>query len=468
MEKSRSPGNSSSEAPPNNHEADERLRALAHSPLLRAISKPLGTAAKLHIVGGTVREVFGTGKKVDLDLACVFPPEKSAEILTTQGIRIVETGIKHGTILAVIESQHIEITTFRRPGASRPDDYSQSIDEDLGGRDFTINAIAFSIADEKIVDPFGGRDDLKNGILRAVGSASGRFAEDPLRILRMFRFGPAAGRTIAVDTESAARAARATLLSVSPERVREELTKILISDHSSNALRQMLGLGIVEVLLPEILPSVGFEQNEFHMHDVFEHTLWVIERCPLDPILRWSALFHDLGKPRSLSVDDKGRRHFYKHEEYSEELGIRIMERLRFSNADTQAIRAIVRHHMRPLECGPSGIRRLIRDLGEQFDSWRIFKSADAPPKLDESTISEKLGQFNALYEAELARQKGSGLPKLAISGNELIGLGMTPGPQLGRILKRLEEMVIDNPDLNSPESLMQQAKLLLQSCDKS
>lgn len=462
MDECRSPGRFSLAARRNDGSDLARLQTIARSPLVAELFRQLGKQSQLHLVGGTVREALLGIEQGDLDFACSFTPQRTSEILTSNGIRVVETGMKHGTVTAVMDQQHLEITTFRRPGATRPNDYSKSIDEDLGGRDFTINAMAFSLETGKLIDPFGGSQDLDSAIVRAVGTAESRFREDSLRILRMIRFGTAAGRTIEASTQQAARANAQQLLHVSPERIREELTKILLSPHPAGALRMMLNLKILDVVLPEALPSVGFEQNDFHIHDVFEHTLWVLERCPATAHLRWAAFFHDLGKPKSFSADEQGRRHFYRHEEYSAEIAAEVMERLRFSNDARQAVVSIVRHHMRPLECGPSGVRRLIRDLGEQFDDWRIFKGADAPPKMEQNSFDQRLAQFNSLYEAELKRREAAGPSKLAISGNELIELGLPPGRELGGILKQLEEMVIEKPELNEPSILLQEARQLI------
>ncbi len=455
-------GNSSSEARRNDVNAESRLSTLADTEPLQILHRILGPDAKLHLVGGAVREAIHSGGTSDLDLASIFPPERSSKLLEQAGIRVIATGIRHGTITALAGDKSVEITTFRRPGSTKPDDYSSSIEEDLHGRDFTINAIAFSLDSRAIIDPTGGVQDLNRNILRSVGHAADRYQEDPLRILRMIRFGPAQERNVESSTLSAAKSLAPELKTVSPERIRQELSHILLSAHAGAAVRTMLTTSIIEILLPEMLPSVGFEQNDFHIHDVFEHTLWVLDRCPQEKLLRWAALFHDLGKPRSLSVGEQGRRHFYNHENFSEEIAEQVMLRLKFSNDDMAAIRALVRHHMRPLECGPAGVRRLIRDLGEQFDRWRIFKRADAPPKMSDQEFSRKLGQFNDLYDAELIRRQKAGQSSLCIRGDDLIALGMAPGPKMGVLLKQLEEMVIESPDLNERTELLKRAQELM------
>lgn len=464
MEKFPSLGNCSSAARPNRAAGLLRLQRTAQLPFVRHVLSVLGPEAQLHLVGGAVREAFFSDEVHDLDLAVRFTPERTGELLQQAGVRVIETGKRHGTVTAVGEDSHVEITTFRKPGAVRPDDYSSSIEEDLAGRDFTINAIAYSLSDGTLVDSQGGFSDLERSLLRCVGAAEDRFREDPLRMLRLIRFGPASMRSVDEAAVSAVRSLSKNILGVSVERIYEELSRILLSPQAGAGIKTMLELGLIELLLPEMLPSVGFEQNEFHIHDVFDHTLWVIDRCPFDRRLRWAALFHDLGKPASFSVSEDGRRHFYNHEKFSETIALDVMERLRFSNHDSKAIATLVRYHMRPLEVGPAGLRRLLRDLDDQFEPWLEFKRADSPPIMNDEQVQSKFKQFHELLDAEYARRKGPGLPKLAISGTDLIELGMRPGPALGGVLKQLEEMIIENPDVNTREILLIEAKRLIEA----
>jgi tRNA nucleotidyltransferase/poly(A) polymerase len=293
---------------------------------------------------------------------------------------VIETGIKHGTILVVIDDQHLEVTTFRQPSDRNIQIDARDIETDLLGRDFTINAIAFCLATHKLIDPLGGISDLSKGILRAVGDAASRLKEDPLRILRMIRFGDAQGRSIEEATLVAARTLIPLLEQISVERIKHELDQILLCEYPGAGIKKLQELGALPFTIPELMPSVGFEQNRYHIHDVFDHTLAVLDRTPRNRLLRWAAIFHDMGKPNTLSIDENGERHFYSHEVASTTLAWERMEKLRFSHDDMRRISTVVRYHMRPMNCGPAGVRRLIRDLGDNLALWRTFKDADSSP----------------------------------------------------------------------------------------
>ena len=428
-------------------------------PAIRLLQDVLGPGADLHLVGGTVRDVLAGVRETDIDLATRLLPEHTSRLLTQAGIRVIETGIEHGTLTALIEGRNIEITTFRRPGARTTFRFSTHIEEDLRGRDFTINAMAYGLNSRSLIDPFDGAGDLSTGLLRTAGAAEERFMEDPHRILRLVRFGPAQGRRVDAAAVQAARALGRLLAETAVERVRSELEKILLAAHPKDAFVCIRDLDLLRWVLPEMLPAVGFEQNEFHIEDVFMHTLSVVERAPADRVLRLAALFHDLGKPHTLSVNSDGRRHFYKHEEVSERLAQEALERLRFSHDDIAAVRLLVAMHMRPLECGPSGVRRLIRDLGEEFSRWREFKIADATPTFDEADFTTSLTRFDHMVEEERNRVIGSPFGSLAVDGNDLIALGMQEGPAIGRMLRALNDLVIENPEANVRETLLDEAR---------
>lgn len=428
---------------------------------VRSLSQVLCSDAQLHLVGGALRELALDLPVRDIDIATVLFPEIVAERLTAAGIRVVETGLKHGTVTAVFATEHIEITTFREPGPHGQNHYSSSIQEDLGGRDFTINALAWSLGEEKLVDPYGGVLDLASGVLRAVGDAESRLSEDPLRLLRAVRFGPAAGRAIDQVTSTAIAKLAPTLSSVSVERIRDEFVKILLSPAAAAGLRAMLALGLLERVVPEALESVGLEQNEFHTEDVFSHTLTVLERCELDALLRLTAFFHDLGKPATLTVDEEGRRHFYEHELKSAEIAKNAMQRLRFSHDDVDAVVSLVRLHMRPTNCGAPGVRRILRDAGAQYVRWRKFKFADKPPIFEDSQVGTQLEQFDQLVSSEQTRLAERG-NRLCITGDDLKELGYQEGVQLGRVLKQLEEDIIEDPSRNTRAELLTRAKAAL------
>lgn len=458
MEKSPRPGTCSSSNQRSQSDAEAHLRLLIEGGPLAQLVKAL-SPSQLFLVGGSVRDAFLTTAETDLDLATELTAAEVKARCDAHGIRIIETGIQHGTVLAVIDETHIEVTTFRVPSSRDSHTTARDITTDLSGRDFTINALAFDIGSRVLIDPFHGLSDLHSGVVRAVGSADERFIEDPLRILRMIRFGDAQGRTIDDATIQAAKRHVALLEKVSCERIKGEMDKILMSSSPHLGIKKMHEIGALPYTLPELIPSVGFEQNKFHIHDVFEHTLWVLERTPEDLILRWSALFHDVGKPHTLSVDPDGSRHFYSHETVSEDLAKKRMKDLRFSTDDSRAIASIVRHHMRPLDCGAPGVRRIIRDLGPQLTRWRTFKSADAPPTIPVEEFEKVANRFDQMLQTELKKLSGPSYGKLAITGDDLKALGVKPGPQMGKLLKELEELVIEDPSVNTKECLLTEAK---------
>jgi tRNA nucleotidyltransferase (CCA-adding enzyme) len=220
-------------------------------------------------------------------------------------------------------------------------------------------------------------------------------------------------------------------------------------------------IGALNWTVPELLPAVGFEQNRYHIHDVFDHTMAVLDRTPQDHILRWAAIFHDIGKPHTLSTDGSGERHFYLHELVSTELSWKRMEALKFSHDDMKRISSVVRHHMRPLNCGPAGVRRLIRDLGDNLTLWRTFKDADSSPTIASEEAGRTSQGFDNLLEIERGKMRAPSYGKLAINGDDLKSLGVTPGPRMGQILKQLEELIIEDPQRNTREVLLEAAKKL-------
>jgi tRNA nucleotidyltransferase (CCA-adding enzyme) len=439
----------------------KKLTEISELPEIKKLLAALGPESQLHLVGGAVRDALLNHENKDIDLTTKFHPSKISELLEKANIRWEPTGIEHGTILAVFDNTQIEVTTFRKPGRARidrgPEIFSESIDQDLAGRDFTINALAFDLNTKHVVDPFGGIADLEHKIIRAVGSADARFKEDPLRILRMARFGPAANRQIDPATLAAAEGNKESLLSISQERIRDEFIKIICGESAASAVRQLRLIGVLDLILPEIVPSYDFEQNDFHRFDVFEHTLAVLDNCPRDPLLRLTAIFHDLGKPSTLSVGADGRRHFYKHEIESTTMTKTALKRMRCSNNTIKNVSQLVRYHMRPLKCGPTAVRRLIRDLGPLMEPWLQFKLADClGAKVSSSEILSEIKNFRDLLNQESQR---SNFLQLAITGDDIKALGITEGPVVGGILNSLRELVLADPAINNRESLIQLAK---------
>jgi tRNA nucleotidyltransferase (CCA-adding enzyme) len=435
----------------------KQLETLLRYKPLKMVLDALCAHTRVYLVGGAVRDLLMDQPISDIDLACALHAEVLSRILTAdQGFKIVPTGIAHGTVLVVVENESIEITTFRAPSGRYDTKYSETIEEDLAGRDFTINAMAVDTVSGDLIDPFHGQSDLNDRIVRCVGDAALRFREDPLRILRAIRFGSANGFVINVDTENALMVSAKLLLQVSIERVREELSKILISPYPAEGFRSLLQYGLMEYTLPEIIRTVGCEQNKWHTQDVFEHTLTVIERTPPELLLRLVALFHDVGKPDTLSVGDDGERHFYGHEYISADICRVAMRRLKYSNELVDKTARLVSYHMRPLVCSSATVRRLMRDLGPLLDDWRKFKWADKSPTISEEQFQVEASEFDRNLSGERSRQDYVNRTQLAINGHQIMELfNLAPGPQLGKILSDLKEIILDDPNLNTPTELV-------------
>lgn len=446
-------------------EQNRALSELAQDERLRRLHSALGADAELHLVGGSIRNVFLGLPAGDLDLATVLLPEEVLRRLSQAGIRTFPTGLKHQTVTALpIEGQEaIEITTFRGPSMSPKGGVvaSVSIEEDLRFRDFRMNSLAFSLNSLSLLDPEDGLEDLKKRRIRTPGQAEERFQEDPLRVLRLIRFACAFNLEIDESCELAAKKFSAALAQVSVERIRDEFVKILLSPSPSRGLRLLSSYGFLAVFAPELEAMNGVEQNEFHYADVFEHTLEVIEKTEPDEILRLSALLHDVGKPSTLTIDpETGFRHFYHHEAVGTEMTRVFLSRLRFPNACIEAVAILVSTHMRPLEVGPGGMRRILRDTGDYFEEWRKLKLADASSvKIPADELAQRFREFDELLEIVKQGPPVSPLKSLAINGRDLLEMGFREGPQIGDILRALHEQVLDDPELNTKEELLRRAE---------
>lgn len=298
----------------------EVLKELIQHKSIQLLVQALGQKADLHLVGGCIRDsILGNSPK-DLDLATVFTPDEVEAGLKANNIHYIVTGIRRGTITAVIEGEPFEITTFRNPENEK--EFVKDIEVDLGARDFTINAIALNVVNGQLVDPYGGLKDLKGNTLSAVRNPMFRFAEDPHRIVRMIRFGPGQGRSVEQNTLAAAKNLVDMVSFVSAERIHDELLKIVCCRQADEAFRVMHNIGLLSIILPELEKAVGMTQNQYHKYDVFEHTLHALVEVPPTKILRMAALLHDIGKPNVKSIDpETGQGHFYSHEEEGKHIG---------------------------------------------------------------------------------------------------------------------------------------------------
>ena len=427
--------------------------------VLELINKLEEAGYETWVVGGCVRDHLMGNVPHDYDCCTAAEPETMQAIFADR--QLVLAGLKHGTVGVVTEEGVVEITTFRTEGEyldSRHPDwvrFVRDIREDLARRDFTVNAMAYSPR-RGLCDPFGGQEDLKNGILRAVGDPAQRFREDALRILRGLRFAARFGFRIEENTRAAMHTEIAGLDSLARERVLTELTGFLLSAKAGDLLNAST---ILCRLIPELAPTVGFEQHSrHHVHDVFGHIATVVENVPPTAELRLAALLHDIGKPAVFSLDEGGEGHFYGHAGVSAELADAIMHRLKASNALREEVVFLVKHHMDRFPCEERTVRRCLSHHGlSRMERLIDLQSADLGGKGTDAP-SESLRELQHLRELlrEVdAREGALTLKTLAVKGSDLIALGIPRGRQVGELLNGLLCLVLAGELPNQRETLL-------------
>ena len=414
------------------------------------------------LVGGCVRDRLMGREIHDYDLTTSATPAEVEAVFT--GEKVIETGIAHGTVTVLLHGVPVEITTFRAESGysdhRHPDavSFTRSLRDDLARRDFTVNAVAMD-ARGALCDPFGGQADIQAGILRAVGDPVERFSEDALRILRALRFSSVLGFAVEKNTAAAFAQLRGQLAYVSAERIYTELTKLLCGGNVRAVLMNYTDtLGEV---LPELLPMRGFDQRNYHhVYDVLEQTARVVEGVPALPHLRWAALFHDAGKPACFTLDAKGVGHFYGHAEVSCTLAEGALRRLKADNATREAADLLIHWHDVPVEPTAPAVRRLLRKLGaDGFRDLLALKRADNLAQ--NPAYQDRLKTYDALEalaEQILAENQAFRLKDLAINGEDLLALGMAPGPAMGKLLNRLLDEVVSDRLPNEREALLDAA----------
>jgi tRNA nucleotidyltransferase (CCA-adding enzyme) len=421
------------------------------------------------IVGGSVRDMLRGVPVSDYDIATDARPEEVKKLFP----KVIPTGIDHGTVTVLMNGTPIEVTTLRGEGTysdgRRPDaiTFLDDIKDDLARRDFTVNAIAFDPVDGTLIDPWGGQKDLEAGVLRAVGDAETRFREDGLRVLRAARFVATLDVSLEASTERAIGQTLDTFRKVSPERVREEWLKTMKAKRPSRAFDVMRTSGILSITCPEMMESVGCEQNRYHAYDVWGHAMSCLDACQGDAFLRVSALLHDVGKPRTRAHSDKTSDWtFYEHERVGADMAEGILQRLKFSNQERERIVHLVRHHLICYEptWSDAAVRRWLRRVGvDRVDDLYELARADAKGKGKDE--GEQLAQVESLREratAVLAAGDAITVRALAITGGDLIKeLSLSPGRRIGVLLDALLEQVTDDPSINTRDELLARARAI-------
>ena len=423
-------------------------------------------------VGGCVRDGLMGREPADWDLATSALPEQTEAALA--GYRLVETGLKHGTVTALTAGGPVEITTFRTDGTYRdgrhPDSvaFVPSLAEDLARRDFTVNAMALGPAGE-VIDLFGGREDLQAGVIRCVGEPARRFGEDALRILRALRFASKLDFSVEPETARRALADRALLDRVSRERVMAELMGILIGPGAGRVLRQY-GPVIFQVI-PELAPQAGFDQqNPHHIHDIWTHTAMAVDAAAPEPVLRLTMLLHDVGKPAAFFTDEAGVGHFYGHGETGAEMADGILRRLRCDTATRERVCLLIRNHDIKPPKTPKAARRLLARLGEDaarqlVACWRA-DNADRPAAVRARNMALIDEWEKLLAEALAGPAPCFSVKSLAVDGRDIMALGVPEGPAVGRALEALFSRVLDGELANRREELLEAARDMIEDCN--
>ena len=430
----------------------------------------INNGSTAYAVGGCVRDMILGKKPEDWDITTSAKPHEVKGVFR----RTVDTGIVHGTVTVLLDKEHFEVTTYRLDGVyednrhPREVSFTGDLSEDLRRRDFTINAMAYNHTDG-IIDLFGGMGDLQNHLIRCVGNANERFDEDALRLLRAVRFSAQLDFQIEEHTEEAIKSKAELLRNISAERIRTELTKLLVSDNPDR-LRLLYRLGISKVILPEFDKMMVTEQkNIHHAYSVGEHTIKTVctvagkasdnrfspqKRC----ILRWTMLLHDIEKPSTVTMGKDGQNHFYGHQDKGALTANRILRDLKFDNETLEAVVHLVRWHDYRFALTPLGIRKATAKIGKEYMEL-LFEvnyadTSGKNPKNNQEKYKQ-LEEVRRLYQEMIANNECVSLKELQISGKELIAAGFKPGKKMGILLNRLLDVVIEDPSLNDKETLL-------------
>ena len=414
-----------------------------------------------YVVGGCVRDSLLHKEPKDWDITTSAKPEQVKALFA----RTIDTGIEHGTVTVMMDKVGYEVTTYREDGEykdhRRPMGviFTSSLKDDLKRRDFTINAMAYNET-EGLVDLFGGKEDLESGILRCVGEARDRFDEDALRILRALRFSAQLNFELEEKTKKAMKEKCVFLRDISAERIQVELTKLLVSGHPEKLVTGY-ELGITKVVLPEFDAMIKTPQNHpYHCYNVGLHTIEVVKNIEPEPILRWAALLHDVAKPKCRTQDEMGLDHFYGHGVQGEKMAAEVIKRMKLDNHTLREVCILVRHHddRFQLPVRKASLKRKLNKIGPELflDLLKLNKAdslGQAPETWEEK--EEYLRQVRLVFNEIMQEEECFSLKDLAVSGGDLIAAGIKPGKGMGELLNGLLEEVINHPEKNKKEILL-------------
>lgn len=401
------------------------------------------------VVGGAVRDFFLDIKPHDFDLATNATVEQMSKVF--KDFKVIETGIKHGTLTIHIDHFPIEITSYRGQ--------TNTLKEDLYLRDFTFNSMALD-GNYNLYDFYGGKNDLDNKIVRC--NNENTFINDPLRILRVIRQAAKYGFTIDSNTKELMERDAHLLSNVSKERISSELSQILVSNNPQDSIIENINI-FLEVI-PELKDLIGFNQNNpHHIYDVFDHTMKVLENTPPNLEIRLAALFHDIGKPKCYSEDEEGVGHFYGHDEASTEMARTILKRLKYDNKTIENVCKLIEFHDYPIYDNEKSLKKLLNKFNNNdlIDALFILKGADIlGQNLNYKNNFQELKNANETIK-KIIREKEScfTLKQLKVNGKDLLNIGIKDGKLIGQCLNQLLSDVIEGKVENKKQALLEHIK---------
>ncbi len=430
---------------------------------LKAIKMLEGAGYEAYSVGGAIRDTIMGNPAQDFDVTTSATPEEMKRVFVNE--RTIETGIQHGTISLIVDGECVEITTYRLDGEYNDNrhpasvQFTRALEGDLERRDFTMNALAYNPTSNTLVDMFGGKEDIANGIIRAIGDPKVRFTEDALRILRAIRFSSTLGFKIEDNTRNAMLECAPLLENISKERIATELNKFLCGKNVKNAILE--NYEILGYILPEIKKMHGFDQrNSWHIYDILEHTACVTENVEAVPHMRLMAFLHDIGKVHTFTVDENGVGHFYGHNGVSAERAREFFNKYKYDNFTKERVCAIIALHDTHIEADKVYIKKRMNRMGrEAFFELLALQRADNMAQNPAKTNMAHFDIVKSMANEIIADEECFSLKHLAVNGTCLIENGFKAGKQIGEILDFLLNEVIEGRAENEKNTLLKISK---------
>jgi len=414
---------------------------------------------KAYAVGGCVRDSLLGLSPDDWDIATSATPAQTEEVF--RNYRVIETGIKHGTVTVIIDKAPLEITTFRVDGQYKDFRHPESvsftaeISEDLGRRDFTVNALAYN-HQEGIIDCFRGKEDLKNRLIRCVGEPDERFNEDALRILRALRFASVLGFDIEKNTAESILRNKHLLKSIAAERIQKELVKLLCGKNTEDVLLKYSS--VIFTVINELEPLYNLKQiNKYHIYNAWEHTVHSVSSVQPTPKLRMTMLLHDIGKAKCATTDEKGISHFYGHPKVSEEMADKILHSLKFPNKFIESVLILIKNHDAWVYNNPQKLNRWLYQIGEENlrDLLEVMRADILAQSPKFNNRLELIDECIKKIDEIISSQECIKLSDLTVNGNDLLDFGITNGKEIGQALEFLLNEVMDKKIRNEKELLL-------------